>query len=53
MNEQDTRAIENMCLTGMELNSLYTCFPSFSREEIEKIYNEVKSKPEDGLDNMK
>ena len=51
MNEQDLRAIENMCLTGMELNSLYACFPSFSREEIEKIYNEVKSKPEDGLEN--
>ena len=50
MNEQDIRAIENMCLTGMELNSLYACFPSFSREEIEKIYNEVKSKLEDSVE---
>ncbi len=41
-----------MCLTGMELDGLYACFPSFGKEEIEKIYNEVKSMPEeDGEEN--
>lgn len=45
MNEQDLRAIENMCLTGMELDGLCACFPSFSREEIEKIYNDVHNRP--------
>ena len=39
-----------MCLTGMELDELYVCFPSFGKEEIEKIYNEVKNKPEDGAE---
>ncbi len=37
MNEQDRRAVENICITGMELENLYSCFPNFSREEIEKI----------------
>ena len=50
VNEQDRRAIENMCLTGMELDGIYVCFPSFRKEEIEKIFNEVKNKPEDGTD---
>ena len=50
MNEQDRRAVENMCLTGMELDGLYACFPSFGKEEIEKIYNEVKNKPGDGAE---
>lgn len=48
MNEQDRRAVENMCITGMDLDGLYACFPAFPREEIEKIFNEVKNKPEDG-----
>ena len=51
MNEQDRRAVENMALTGMELDGLCACFPRFGREEIEKIYNEVKNKPESGDDN--
>ena len=50
MNEQDRRAVENMCLTGMELDALCACFPSFDKENIEKIYNEVKNKPEDGAE---
>ncbi len=48
MNEQDRRAVENMCITGMDPDGLYACFPAFPKEEIEKIYNEVKNKPEDG-----
>ena len=50
MNEQDRRAVENMCITGMDLEGLYACFPSFGKEEIENIYNEVKYRPEDGAD---
>lgn len=50
MNEQDHRAVENMTLTGMDLEALYTCFPKFPKEEIEKIYNEVKNTPEDSTD---
>ena len=53
LNEQDRRAVENMCLTGMELDGLYACFPSFPKEEIERIYNEVKNQPEEnGEDNV-
>ncbi len=37
MNEQDCRTVENMCLTGMNLDGLYACFPGFTKEEIEKI----------------
>ncbi len=48
MNEQDRRVVENMCLTGMDLDGLYSCFSAFPKEEIEKIYNEVKNKPQDG-----
>ena len=44
MNEQDRRAVENLCLTGMELENLFACFPAFPREEIEKIYNEIRDK---------
>ena len=53
MNERDCSAVENMALTGIELDGLYACFPSFGKEEIEKIYNEVKSMPEeDGEENV-
>ncbi|MBO6299403.1 MAG: hypothetical protein J6N53_11235 [Lachnospiraceae bacterium] len=49
MNEQDCRAVENMALTGMELDRLYACFPKFHREEIERIYAATKIRTtEDG-----
>lgn len=32
----------------MGLDGLYACFPAFPKEENEKIFNEVKDKPEDG-----
>ena len=50
MNDQDRRAVENMCITGMDLDGLYACFPAFPKEQIEKIYNEVKNKPEDSAE---
>ena len=50
MNEQDCRAVENMCHTGMDLEGLYACFPSFAKELIEKVYYDVKNKPEKGAE---
>jgi hypothetical protein len=50
MNEQDCRAVENMCLTGMDLEGLYACFQTFAKELIDKVYYDVKNKPEDGAD---
>ena len=43
MNDQDRRAVENMCITGMDLEGLYACFPAFSKEQIEKIYAHVEA----------
>ena len=36
--------------SGMELDGLYACLPAFPKDEIEKIYNEVKNQPEDGAE---
>ncbi len=47
MNEQDCRAVENMVLTGMDLEGLYACFPKFPREEIERIYVEAQIKTDE------
>ncbi len=47
MNEQDCRAVENMALTGMDLEGLCACFPKFPREEIERIYAETKIKTDE------
>ena len=43
MNEQDRRVVENMALTGMGQEALFSCFPNFPKEEIEKICNETKN----------
>jgi hypothetical protein len=34
----------------MELEGLYACFPTFAKELIDKVYYDVKNKPEDGAD---
>ena len=48
MNQRDKLAVENFAGTGMDLETLYTCFPDFPREEIAEIYNNDKSQqPED------
>lgn len=48
MNKRDQMTVENFVSTGMELETLYTCFPDFPREEIAEIYNNDKSQqPED------
>ena len=47
MNEQDRRAVENMCLTGMDLEGLIACFPKFSKEEIERIFTASSNRSSD------
>ncbi len=42
MNEQDKRAVETMCRSGLDLKELFGTFPAFSKEEIEKVYNRIK-----------
>lgn len=42
MNKKDQITVENFVSTGMELETLYTCFPDFSKEEIVEIYNNYK-----------
>lgn len=42
MNKKDQMILENFVSTGMELETLYTCFPDFSKEEIAEIYNNYK-----------
>ena len=53
MNEQDCRAVENMCLTGMELDGLLACFPKFPREEIERIFTAARNRSvDDAVDTL-
>lgn len=42
MNKKDQLTVENFVSTGMELETLYTCFPDFSKEELAAIYNNYK-----------
>ena len=39
MNKRDQLAVENFVSTGMDLETLYSCFQDFTREEIAEIYN--------------
>ncbi len=42
MNNKDKTTVETFVSTGMDLETLYTCFPDFSREEIAEIYKSCK-----------
>ena len=42
MNKKDQMTIENFVSTGMELETLYSCFPDFPQEEIAEIYRNYK-----------
>ena len=42
MNEQDWRAVETMVLSGLDLEALYTVFPGFAKEAIERVYESVR-----------
>ena len=46
MKEQDQRAVESMCATGMTLDTLCTCFPDCSKEEIKEVYDKFHSSSE-------
>jgi hypothetical protein len=42
MNEKDKKVVEAMCRTGMDFETLCSCFPKFSSEdllEVAKKYN--------------
>ena len=48
MNKKDQMTVENFVSTGMELETLYSCFPDFPKEEVAEIYDKYKGKqPED------
>ena len=48
MNSKDRMTVENFVSTGMDLETLYSCFQNFSKEEIAEIYNNYKAEqPED------
>ncbi len=49
MNEQDKRAVETMCRSGLDLKELFGTFLTFSKEEIEKVYKRVKEEEDSSL----
>jgi len=52
MNKRDQMTVETFVSTGMELETLYTCFPDFPKEEIAEIYNNYKgNRPESSDEN--
>ena len=43
MTKRDEMTVETFVGTGMDLETIYTCFPDFPREEIAVIYNRCKA----------
>ena len=43
MNKKDQMTVENFVSTGMDLETLYSCFQDFSKEEIAEVYNNYKA----------
>ena len=43
MNEQDIRAIEGLARCGIELDDLIQAFPSFAKEDVEKVYQDLNT----------
>lgn len=41
MNEQDARAVEGLARCGIDIEGLVNAFPSFAREDIEKVYQNL------------
>ena len=41
MQEQDKRAVEGMARCGISLVRLIDAFPSFSKDEVTEIYNDI------------
>ncbi|MBR4760619.1 MAG: hypothetical protein IK078_10805 [Lachnospiraceae bacterium] len=42
MKDQDRRAVEGMARSGMELEVLLGCFPSFPRDEVTDVYESIQ-----------
>ena len=40
----------NLTESGMDLEGLYACFPTFAKELIDKVYYDVNNKPEKGAE---
>lgn len=40
LSDRDKAVIENMCGTGMELDTIKAIFPKFDSADIETVYNE-------------
>ena len=43
MNKKDQMTVENFVSTGMDLETLYSCFQDFSKDEIAEVYNNYKA----------
>ena len=50
MNKKDQLTVENFVSTGMELETLYTCFPDFDKEEVAEIYYNYKENQGESTD---
>ncbi len=49
MNEQDKRAVETMCRSGLDLEELFGTFLTFDKAEIEEIYKRVREEEDSNL----
>ncbi len=47
MTEQDERAVECMCMCGVSLEQLYTCFPGFPRDALQQVHERVRRERDD------
>lgn len=47
LDEQTTRAVETMCLCGLEIDGLSSSFPGYTREELEAVLAKVQREKEE------
>lgn len=46
LDEQTTRAVETMCLIGLDVDGLSSSFPGYTREELEAVLARVNQEKE-------
>lgn len=46
LDEQTTRAVETMCLIGLDVDGLSYSFPGYTREELEAVLARVNQEKE-------
>lgn len=46
LDEQTTRAVETMCLMGLDVDGLSSSFPGYTREELESVLERVNQEKE-------